>query len=93
MSKLRTELRASLATILNENNGSQPRVPAETKLINNLLREYLTWNGYSRADKSFSSKSKPNWEYLAATIAAADFDYITNVPMLYYVIYAFLKEL
>jgi len=36
--------------VLNKNAsgdcGDAPQIPEETKLINELIREYLVWNGY-----------------------------------------------
>lgn len=48
MNKLHGEIRAAVMSILNRNfeNHEPPEVPDETKVINELLREYLTWNGY-----------------------------------------------
>lgn len=46
--KINGELRAAILNILNSNESSSqaPAIPQETRLINELIREYLVWNGF-----------------------------------------------
>lgn len=48
MNRLHGEIRAAVMSVLNKNfeNYEPPKVPEETRIINELLREYLEWNGY-----------------------------------------------
>lgn len=48
MNRLHGEIRSAVMSILNKNfeNHVPPTVPEETRVINELLREYLGWNGY-----------------------------------------------
>ncbi|KAJ8933847.1 hypothetical protein NQ314_013769, partial [Rhamnusium bicolor] len=48
LGRVNGEIRAAVMTVLNRNyeNNEPPKIPEETKLINELLREYLSWNGY-----------------------------------------------
>lgn len=51
------EIRAAVMSILNRGfeNCDPPQVPEETKLINELIREYLTWNGYLYTEQILSA--------------------------------------
>lgn len=53
LGKFKAELRCAVMSILNKSpsNKTTPQIPDETKLINDLIREYLMWNGYLYADQ------------------------------------------
>lgn len=53
LGRFKAELRSAVMSILNTNpsNKSTAQIPDETKLINDLIREYLTWNGYLYSDQ------------------------------------------
>lgn len=48
LGRFKAELRSAVMSILNRHPSDKetPAIPEETKLINDLLREYLVWNGY-----------------------------------------------
>lgn len=50
LGRFKGEIRAAVMNVLNKNAsgdcGDAPQIPEETKLINELIREYLVWNGY-----------------------------------------------
>lgn len=50
LGRFKGEIRAAVMNVLNKNAsgdcGDAPKIPEETKLINELIREYLVWNGY-----------------------------------------------
>jgi hypothetical protein len=48
LEKFKAELRSAVMSILSKNASEEepPKVPEETKFINELIREYLSWNGY-----------------------------------------------
>lgn len=45
---MKAELRAEIAKLLEPSSSSntKPEIPSDTLLINELIREFLTWNGY-----------------------------------------------
>lgn len=53
MGHFKAEMRASVMNILNKNTERQvpPDMPEETKLLNELIREYLAWNGYMYSEQ------------------------------------------
>jgi len=47
LNKMKAELRAEIMKVLEPTSNSiKPEIPSETLLINELIREYFTWNGY-----------------------------------------------
>jgi lisH domain-containing protein FOPNL len=48
LNKMKAELRAEIAKLLEPSSTSntKPEIPSDTLLINELIREFLTWNGY-----------------------------------------------
>lgn len=57
LGKFKAELRAAVMSILNKNHVSNepPKIPEETKLINELMREYMIWNGYLYSEQIFTA--------------------------------------
>lgn len=57
MNRLHGEIRAAVLSVLNKNfeNYEPPKVPEETRIINELLREYLEWNGYLYTEQILSA--------------------------------------
>lgn len=53
LGRFKAELRSAVMSILNRSgsNTKPPSIPDETKLINDLLREYLVWNGYMYSEQ------------------------------------------
>lgn len=54
LGRFKAELRSAVMSILNKNpaSNSSPAIPEETKLINELIREYLVWNGYLYSEQT-----------------------------------------
>lgn len=48
LDKFKAELRSAVMSVLSKNSSQEepPQVPEETRFINELIREYLSWNGY-----------------------------------------------
>jgi lisH domain-containing protein FOPNL len=48
LNKVKAELRAEIAKLLEPTSTSstKPDIPSDTLIINELIREFLTWNGY-----------------------------------------------
>jgi lisH domain-containing protein FOPNL len=48
LNKLKAEVRAEIAKVLEPSSTShtKPEIPSDTLIINELIREFLTWNGY-----------------------------------------------
>ncbi|KAB0793546.1 hypothetical protein PPYR_13166 [Photinus pyralis] len=97
LQKFTAELRSTLISIL---NGRPPRdqnyneIPKETRLINDLIREYLIWNGYIYTEEflvaeSGAEKEKPSREDLTEKLGIADDYSTTKIPLLYYIVCAF----
>lgn len=86
-------------SILNRSPSDKPppQIPGETRLLNDLIREYLIWNGYLYADQillaeSGQSSEKPSREYLAAKLGVVDDARTAKIPLLYYVVFAFMQQ-
>lgn len=99
LGKFKAELRAAVMAILNRNPSDKPppQIPAETRFLNDLIREYLIWNGYLYADQillaeSGQSSEKPSREYLAAKLGVVDDAKTAKIPLLYYVVFAFMQQ-
>ncbi|CAH0564300.1 unnamed protein product [Brassicogethes aeneus] len=96
LGKLKGEIRAAVMSILNKNssNFALPEVPEETRLINELIREYLSWNGYVYAEQILSAESGQTNERLTRDIlttklSVMDDEKTVKIPLLYYVVSAF----
>lgn len=53
LGRFKAELRAAVISLLSRRTveGTPPDVPPETKLVNELFREYLIWNGYTYTEQ------------------------------------------
>ncbi|XP_074029301.1 centrosomal protein 20 [Leptinotarsa decemlineata] len=96
LGRISGELRAAVMSVLNDNFGKDnpPKVPEETKLINELLREYLTWNGYLYTEQILSAESGQKSERLTRDVLTTKFGVIDDaktakIPLLYYIVAAF----
>ena len=60
LDKFKAELRSAVMSILNKNASAEapPKVPEETKFINELIREYLNWNGYMYTEQILAAGRK-----------------------------------
>lgn len=54
LGRFKAEMRSAVMSVLNKNPSvsSLPSIPDETKFINELLREYLVWNGYLYSEQT-----------------------------------------
>ncbi|KAG5899908.1 hypothetical protein JTB14_002460 [Gonioctena quinquepunctata] len=96
LGRINGELRAAVMKVLNENvgNDNPPKVPEETKLINELLREYLTWNGYLYTEQILTAESGQKNERLGRDVLTTKFGVMDDaktgkIPLLYYIVAAF----
>lgn len=60
LGRFKGEIRAAVINVLNKNSetGDAPEIPPETKLINELIREYLAWNGYLYTEQVMAAGMK-----------------------------------
>ncbi|KAK5640911.1 hypothetical protein RI129_009458 [Pyrocoelia pectoralis] len=94
---LKAELRAAVLSILHTRQPNKEdfgEVPEETRMINELLREYLIWNGYTHTEKHLSlesgaEKGIPSKENITSDLGIIHRHSKSEVPLLYYIISAF----
>lgn len=96
INKINAELRAGILNILNrsENTTSSPQIPQETRLINELIREYLTWNGYIYSEQVLSAETGQNSERLTRDVLTTKFgcmddERTAKIPLIYYIVSTF----
>lgn len=94
LDKLKEEIQSAMTSIFNATNLDSPEVPEETKLINELIREYLNWNGYLYTEQIFVAESgqsneKTEREVLAEKVNVIDNEKTVKLPLLYYIVAAF----
>ncbi|KAJ3404688.1 hypothetical protein HDV05_007036 [Chytridiales sp. JEL 0842] len=88
LADLRARLRAEVFKSLHEDNPSKPD-PVETQILNELVMEYLEYNGYQSTMSVFSSEARikkgnvrPR-EEIVQDLAVDDTDYPPEIPLLY----------
>ncbi|CAG9863600.1 unnamed protein product [Phyllotreta striolata] len=96
LGKVNGEIRAAVMSILNRDfeKNDPPQVPEETKLLNELIREYLTWNGYLYSEQLLSAESGQKNERLSRDVLTTKLGVIDDaktakIPLLYYIVSAF----
>jgi lisH domain-containing protein FOPNL len=74
LNKVKAELRAEIAKLLEPTSTSntKPDIPSDTLIINELIREFLTWNGYHYTTSVLVS-GKEKYTYFS-TFIAGDFE-------------------
>lgn len=89
-------MRSAVMSILNKNSSDRNpvQIPEETKLINELIREYMVWNGYLYSEQVLVAESAQHSERLprenlAAKLNVMDDERTVKIPLLYYVLAAF----
>ncbi|XP_022905153.1 centrosomal protein 20-like [Onthophagus taurus] len=99
LGRVKAELRSAIMSVLNKNckEDNVPQLPDETKLINDLIREYLAWNGYVYSEQVLAAESSQHSERLprdnlAAKLNVADDERTAKIPLLYYVVAAFQNQ-
>ncbi|XP_065161346.1 centrosomal protein 20 [Atheta coriaria] len=99
MGHFKAEMRASVMNILNKNTERQvpPDMPEETKLLNELIREYLAWNGYMYSEQVLGVESGDNdttmrREQLASKLGVLDDRKTQKIPLLYYILSSFQND-
>lgn len=59
LDKFKAELRAAVINVLNNSTGvpnqKPPELPTDTKIMNDLIKEYLEWNGYRYTEQILSA--------------------------------------
>lgn len=85
--------------MLNKNPSERTPVqlPPETKLVNELVREYLVWNGYLYTEQILMTESGQQGEKLprddlAAKLSVMDDERTSKIPLIYYVVAAFQNQ-
>ncbi|KAI8898372.1 hypothetical protein BC833DRAFT_620376 [Globomyces pollinis-pini] len=88
ISKLEARLRAEIFESLNNGYDSIPAASKPTRIVNELIREYLVFNGYGHSASVFQaeanlSKSVPDRSDLLEDLNINNRVYDNNVPLLY----------
>ncbi|KAK5640912.1 hypothetical protein RI129_009459 [Pyrocoelia pectoralis] len=91
------KLRAAVMSMLNGRDNNINDIPKETRVINDLIREYLLWNGYIYTEEflvaeSGSETEKPSRANLAEQLGILDDCNTLKIPLLYYIVYAFQTQ-
>ncbi|XP_019870980.1 centrosomal protein 20-like [Aethina tumida] len=95
LGRFKGEIRAAVMSILNKNsNIALPEVPEETRLINELIREYLVWNGYLYTEQILSAEcgqtnERVTRDVLTTKLGVVDDEKTVRIPLLYYIVAAF----
>lgn len=96
LGRFKAEIRSAVMSILNKNPSERipVQIPEETKLINELIREYMVWNGYLYSEQVLVAESAQHSERLpreniAAKLNVLDDERTVKIPLLYYVLAAF----
>ncbi|CAG9767137.1 unnamed protein product [Ceutorhynchus assimilis] len=95
LGRLKGEIRAAVMNVLNKNDrGDAPKIPEETRLINELIREYLAWNGYLYSEEVLTAESCQNGERLSRDVLTTKLGVLDDgktakIPLLYYIVSAF----
>ncbi|KAF5293497.1 hypothetical protein FQA39_LY02982 [Lamprigera yunnana] len=97
LGRFKAELRAAVTSILHKDpsmNRDPNDIPEETRLINNLLREYLAWNGYVYSEQILVAESSLEKERLprdviATMLGVTDDPHTLKLPLLYYIVSAY----
>ena len=96
LGRFKAELRSAVMSILikSPNESSLPQLPDETRLINELIREYLVWNGYVYSEQVLVAESGQHnellpREHLAAKLNVMDDERTLKIALLYYIVAAF----
>ncbi|CAG9834729.1 unnamed protein product [Diabrotica balteata] len=96
LGRVNGEIRARVMAVLNRDFecADPPKVPEETKLINELIREYLAWNGYLYTEQILIAESGQKNERLSRDVLTTKFGVMDDsktakIPLLYYIVSAF----
>ncbi|XP_031354842.1 lisH domain-containing protein FOPNL-like isoform X2 [Photinus pyralis] len=97
LGRFKAQLCSSVMSILHTRQPTKEdfgEIPEETKIINELLREYLLWNGYVYSEnflsvESGADKDKQPKEKVAAKLGIIDVPRKSEIPLLYYIVSAF----
>ncbi|KAH1016018.1 hypothetical protein HUJ04_007305 [Dendroctonus ponderosae] len=95
LGRFKGEIRAAVINVLNKNSdpGDAPEIPQETKLINELVREYLAWNGYLYTEQVMAAESYQTGERLTRDVLTTKMGVLDDaktakIPLLYYIVAA-----
>lgn len=98
LNKIRAEIRESIYQAIETNDQVKPKLPEENLLINELIREYMSYNGYYHSASVFISESgQPEDSPLDRNFIAKELNVIENnssknLPLLYSLIYGLKKN-
>ncbi len=98
LDKIRAEIRESIYHAIETNDQVKPKLPEENLLINELIREYMHYNGYYHSASVFISESgQPEDSPLDRNFIAKELNVIENntsknIPLLYSLIYGLKKD-
>ncbi|KDR13005.1 lisH domain-containing protein FOPNL isoform X2 [Zootermopsis nevadensis] len=98
LSKIKAELKTEIMKVLEpeSNSNSKPEIPSETLIINELIREFLTWNGYHYTTSVLVAESGMPVEPLDRTsltrsVGVSDSTWASELPLLYSMVSTFKK--
>jgi lisH domain-containing protein FOPNL len=96
LDKIKAELRAEIIKVLEPtcNRNSKPEIPSETLVINELIREFLTWHGYHCTTSVFVTESGIPAEpldrvSLTRSAGVVDNERTSKLPLLYSMVSTF----
>ncbi|ENN76925.1 centrosomal protein 20 [Dendroctonus ponderosae] len=99
LGRFKGEIRAAVINVLNKNSdpGDAPEIPQETKLINELVREYLAWNGYLYTEQVMAAESYQTGERLTRDVLTTKMGVLDDaktakIPLLYYIVAGFQAQ-
>lgn len=96
---LKGEVRAAVISVLSNgmSNFTPAKAPREIKIVNELIREYLNWNGYCNTEKilikeSGQTNKRLNRTKLASKLNVIDSDKTKQIPLMYYMVHSFQHD-
>ncbi|XP_019874876.1 centrosomal protein 20-like [Aethina tumida] len=97
---LRGQIRDAVTSILSKNSSAfkPPEVPDEVRIVNELIREYLNWNGYYYTEKMLSKESgqtnrRLDRNELTDQLNVLDDERTVKIPIMYYIVSSFQKSI
>lgn len=98
LDKIKSEIRQNIYFAIENKNTSKPKLPNENILINELIREYMNFNGYFHSSSVFISEtgqpeeSPIDRDFIAKELNIIEDGSTKRVPLLYSIIHGFKKE-
>jgi len=97
LSEVKARIRAEVFAALDEPGEARPQLSSENAIINELIREYLNFNGYKYAASVLQAESGQalaplDRDFLSHELNVIEDKITSSVPLLYCVVTHFLKR-